>query len=90
MKAKAAVDQFIPDFRISEGQLKRWFRGMKGKQLRPCTKPCLTEEYMAAHVRYSTRVSELIVQQKKHILRQEVVLFHISAKKTQVLTSSAT
>jgi hypothetical protein len=59
--------QLIPDFHTSEGQIKRGFRGMKGKQLRPCTKPYLAEEHMAANVRCSTRVLVLIVQQQKII-----------------------
>jgi hypothetical protein len=48
---------------------------MKGKQLKPCTKSYLTEEHMAAHVGYSTRVSELIAQQKTRILRNDLQCF---------------
>jgi hypothetical protein len=35
MNAKATIDQVIPGFNISMGQLKLWFRSMKGKQLSP-------------------------------------------------------
>jgi hypothetical protein len=48
MNSKAAVDEVITDFHTSEGQRKRWFRGTKGKQPRPCRIPYLPEEHMAA------------------------------------------
>jgi hypothetical protein len=30
MNAKATIDQLVPEFNISVGQLKRWFSNMKG------------------------------------------------------------
>jgi hypothetical protein len=49
INAKGAAGKVLLDFHISEGQLKRWLRDMKGKQLRSYKSPYLTDDQIAAH-----------------------------------------
>ncbi len=59
MNAKAHTNQLLPDFNISVGQLKRWFRNMKGKQLSPNEKPYLTPEHLAIRIAYAIQILQL-------------------------------
>ncbi len=59
MNVKANIDQVVPGFNVSVGQLKRWFRSMKGKQLSPSEKPYLTPEHLAVRIAYAIRILHL-------------------------------
>ncbi len=53
MNAKANIDQIVPEFNILVGQLKRWLRNMKGRQLSLNENPYLTPEHLAARIAYA-------------------------------------
>ena len=59
MNAKAATEDVFPHMQLSRDKLKRWFKDMKGKELKKSTKPYLTEEQKAACVRYCNRIQAL-------------------------------
>jgi hypothetical protein len=64
MNAKAAAEHVIPDMHLSVDQLKRWFKKMKGKELKISSKPYLTEEHKASRLRYCERIQQLIQESK--------------------------
>jgi hypothetical protein len=83
LNAKANIDQIVPEFNISVGQLKQWFSDMKGKQLSPNKKPYLTPEHLAVRVAYANRMLQ-IQREGRHICYLDEKWFYMTSQRKKL------
>ncbi len=83
MNAKANIDQLVPEFNISVGQLKQWFSNMKGKQLSPNEKPYLTPEHLAVRLDYANRMLQM-QREGRHICYLDEKWFYTTTQRKKL------
>jgi hypothetical protein len=83
MNAKANIDQLVPGFNISVGQLKRWFRSIKGKQLSPNEKPYLTPEHLEMRIVYAIQMLQM-QREGRYICYLDEKWFYITTRRKKL------